>query len=472
MTEALRPLRAPARLPLSRLADWRRNLRALVAAQTLGAFNDNYFKMIVSLMAIEVGAGSSVTYLSLTSLVFVAPYLLFSGLAGTVVDHCDKKRVLMCTKALEIAIGILIVAGLVLGRLDVLTAILFLLVTQATFFSPAKYAILPELVPGPALAAANGLLEFSRYMAIILGSAAAGLLLGQWGAQPSLLGGVVFILALLGWGATLRIRSPRPAPSDPAIGSRPGTRIGQGLQRIIHDRELVPVVAATTWFDFMTTLVLMTVLLCAKNVMQLGDGMTGTLAAVIGGGAGIGGLLAGRLSGSRVELALLPVCTALGGAMLIALTVSTHSIALFAVLLLACGIFGGLCLVPLYAALQRWVETGVRGQVIASNNFLNMAGVLAASAALWFLHDGLGLSPVGILAVSGLLMLAAGGAMLALWPRARFRVSLWTTVFRAVLARLDRSRRRHDVRRVLRRARTRQNGRAAPEPPVASVERP
>src|SRR5215471_13141328 len=111
--------------------------RALFLAQLLGAFNDNLLKVLVSLIAIERAAlGHSGGYLSLVSAVFMLPYLLFSGYAGYVADVFNKRRVLVAVKAGELAVMALAFAALILGRIDWLLAVMFLLGTQATFFSP------------------------------------------------------------------------------------------------------------------------------------------------------------------------------------------------------------------------------------------------------------------------------------------------------------------------------------------------
>ena len=48
--------------------------------------------------------------------------------------------------------------------------VLFLMAAQATFFSPAKYGIVPEVLPDAALSRANGLLEMSTFAAIVIGT--------------------------------------------------------------------------------------------------------------------------------------------------------------------------------------------------------------------------------------------------------------------------------------------------------------
>lgn len=55
-------------------------------------------------------------------------------------------------------------------RVEILLAILFLAASAAAFASPAKQGLFPEFVPNCRLAQANGLVQASRYIAIVLGS--------------------------------------------------------------------------------------------------------------------------------------------------------------------------------------------------------------------------------------------------------------------------------------------------------------
>lgn len=70
------------------------NFEAFLWTQFLGAFNDNLYKMIVSLVAVraaaEAGGGK---YLALAGAVFVLPFLLFAGYAGQLADRYSKSKV-------------------------------------------------------------------------------------------------------------------------------------------------------------------------------------------------------------------------------------------------------------------------------------------------------------------------------------------------------------------------------------------
>src|ERR1700761_3879635 len=81
-----------------------RGFHSFLWTQFLGAFNDNVYKMIVSVGAVEFAADRllGARYLAIAGAVFVAPFMLFAGYAGQLADRFSKTRVLQVTKAFEI----------------------------------------------------------------------------------------------------------------------------------------------------------------------------------------------------------------------------------------------------------------------------------------------------------------------------------------------------------------------------------
>src|SRR4051794_37870168 len=155
----------------------RRGLQPFLWTQFLGAFNDNLFKIVVSMLAVHAAtADNAGRQLSLVGVVFILPFLLFSGYAGQLADVYSKRTVLVVTKSLEIGAAVLALFAFTSGRLELTYAVLFLIAVQATFFSPAKYGILPEILPDRDLSRANGLLEMSTFVAIVAGTAIGGFL--------------------------------------------------------------------------------------------------------------------------------------------------------------------------------------------------------------------------------------------------------------------------------------------------------
>src|SRR4030067_3322088 len=169
--------------------------------QFLGAFNDNIYKMVVSLFAVEAaargGSGGS-AYLSLAVAVFILPFILFSGYAGHAADVYNKRSVLIVTKSFEIVAMGMAVFALWSGRIDFMLFVLFLMALQSTFFSPAKYGIIPEMLPDKDLSRANGLLEMSTFLAIIMGTAIGGMIFGIWKERVGWIGIFVVVTAVIG----------------------------------------------------------------------------------------------------------------------------------------------------------------------------------------------------------------------------------------------------------------------------------
>jgi acyl-[acyl-carrier-protein]-phospholipid O-acyltransferase/long-chain-fatty-acid--[acyl-carrier-protein] ligase len=381
--------------------------RALFWTQLLSAFNDNLYKMIVSLLAVDVAAaGSTGGYLSLASIVFMVPYLVFSGYAGTVADMFDKRRVLVVGKAMEIAVMALALGAMVSRRIELLLAVLFLLAVQATFLSPAKYGILPEVMPPGALQPANAMLETSRYVAVILGTVFGGLMLSLLGDSPVLIGIFLIAVAAGGFAVALRISSTQRSAAATLFRFNPWGGIAGGVRRLAANSRLGLAVAGITYFEALGALVMLDMILVGKETMGLDDAWMGLLCAFAGIGIGAGSMVAGRLSFGRIELGMVPIGGIGVGVALLGLSTAAGSYAWTAGWLVAMGALGGLFYVPLNAALQDGAADSERGLVIATNNFLNMSAVLLASGLLWVLRDVLDVSPEGILLLCGLLTLA------------------------------------------------------------------
>ena len=91
-----------------------KGLQGFLWTQFLGAFNDNVFKIAVSILAVQMAVGAEAgRNLSLVGGVFILPFLLFSGYAGQLADVFSKRTVLVVTKSLEIVAATL---GLVAFR--------------------------------------------------------------------------------------------------------------------------------------------------------------------------------------------------------------------------------------------------------------------------------------------------------------------------------------------------------------------
>src|SRR6185369_8267919 len=144
-------------------------------------------------------------YLALSGAVFVLPFLLFSGYAGRLADRCSKRSVLVAVKAFEILIMAIGIAAFFSTRIEFMLAVLFLMALHSTIFSPAKYGIVPEMIDARELSRANGLLEMSTFVAIVLGTSVGSVMFAAWKGEAWKLGVVMLFVAVAGFITSLRI---------------------------------------------------------------------------------------------------------------------------------------------------------------------------------------------------------------------------------------------------------------------------
>jgi MFS family permease len=145
---------------------------SLWAGQLISLFGDRIHQLALA-AAVLVTTGSALA----TALVFVTatiPNLLFSPLAGTLVDRWDHKEVLVVSDLLRAAVVLLIPIAIVTNILFVYPLV-FVLTTISIFFRPARVAILPQIVRPDELLTANSALWVGETLADVIGYPLAGL---------------------------------------------------------------------------------------------------------------------------------------------------------------------------------------------------------------------------------------------------------------------------------------------------------
>lgn len=411
-----------------------KGLSAFLWTQFLGAFNDNVFKIIVSFYAIrQIG---EVTGITLVGAVFILPFLLFSGYAGHLADVCSKRSVLIWTKSLEIVAMAIAVPAMLVGRVEWLLVVLFLMATQATFFSPAKYGIVPEMMPEAELSRANGLLEMSTFFAIILGTTVGGELFQRWHDRPGLMAAVLLSLAIIGTLTSFGIPHVASGKSTQPFSWDPFREIWRGASRMYPDRTLWMTMMGISYFWFLGALLQLALIPFGLEALHVGEGAATRLYTWLAIGIGTGSLVAGRLSGEKIELGLVPLGSFGLGIFSLVLSATVPSYTLACVTLVLLGFAGGFFAVPLNALLQQRPAADEKGRVIATNNFVNMVGVLLASGVLFACSTWLHLSIRQIFIIAGVFTLLSGVYILAMLPEFFVRFTLWLlthTIYRITI---------------------------------------
>ena len=393
--------------------------------QFLGAFNDNFLKIVVSFVGLNLATGNSDGYVELIAFLFILPSALFSGYAGHLADVYSKRTILVAVKIFEIAVMAFALGAFFTGHIQMMLVAVFLMGLHAAFFSPAKYGILPEMLPEKDLSRGNGLLEMSTFMAIILGTSVGGAIFSIWKHNLPLIGVLMVAIAILGMYASLGIPQVPASGAAKLLRLNPFSEIFSGLRRLRSDRPLWLTVIGISYFWFVGALVNINILSFGKELLHLDEFHIGLLGTFLALGIGVGSLAAGRLSGDHIELGLVPLGSVLMGLCLALVTWSAPSHWRVVVAFTLLGFSAGLFAVPLNALLQQRSAKEEKGQLIATNNFLNTVGIALAAGTHWVMKAPLQLSPDTIILSVGLFTIAGTVVVLYLLPDYVVRFVLW-----------------------------------------------
>lgn len=412
--------------------------------QFLGAFNDNVFKnallLLIAFQAADRFAASSDTLINLSAGLFVLPFFLFSSLAGQLADKYEKSYLIRRVKLLEIGIMVCAAVALWFDSVVTLIALLFLMGMQSSLFGPVKYGYIPQTVSANELMGANGLVEMGTFMAILLGTALGGILIGVTDTGRALVAAAVVVLAVLGYLSSRAIPLVPAVAPDLQIRWNPVRETWRILAFAARTRIVLVAIAGISWFWYLGSIYLAQLPNFTRLYLGGDEGVVTLLLTLFAAGVGIGSLLCERLVGRRVDVALVPLGIAgltLFGldlaaterattAELLGVTVWITSDGAWRVVLdvLLLGMFGGFYIVPLYAVVQQRAVAEHRARIIAANNVLNaLLMVLAAATAIILLASGFTITR--LFALVAVLNLLVGLAVCLLVPEFWQRFMLW-----------------------------------------------
>ncbi|MBO9723216.1 MAG: acyl-[ACP]--phospholipid O-acyltransferase [Novosphingobium sp.] len=426
----------------------KRRFAPMFVVQFLGAFNDNLLKFAMlflanfSIFASEPDKAELLA--ALATGLFIAPYFLFSALAGQLADRIDKARLVRWIKLAEVAIMSIGLAGFWFQSIPALMTALFLMGLHSTLFGPVKYSILPQHLGRHEIMGGTGLIEAGTFLAILGGQLLAGVI-PAWEAGLAAMG-----IAVLGYIAALAI-----PPAPPVRGEHPiDWNLWRGTMHILktarHGRGVWLSILGISWF-FAAGAVL---------VSEFAPLVSGTLAArqevatvflvIFSVTIALGSLAVNKLLGGEVSARYVPI-SALGLALgLIDLWLSTSGFSVrtagasFREFLATPGTFriladlaviafsGGMFIVPLYAILQMYSLPEERSRIIAANNIVNAAVTVVVVLAITGLLSA-GVDVPGLIGALGFASLFVALVSIWLLPETLFK-----SVIRGVLKALYR----------------------------------
>jgi len=217
------------------------------------------------------------------------PMLFLTMFGGSMADQFDKRKILVWTQIVQIALAIILGVLIFTGRIQIwhIIAVAGLLGIAFAFEHPALSALVPELVRREEIAGAVALDRAVFHSARLVGPSVGGLIVGLWGAAMAFFVNafsfVAFIISLVSLPA--RAVGSKEEEAQRASGFKDGFRY---IRADKPSLAMVGMIATMTIFIFPTVSVMMP--LYVRDVLHFGPDRLGYLMAASGIGSVCGAI--------------------------------------------------------------------------------------------------------------------------------------------------------------------------------------
>lgn len=360
----------------------------LISAQFASGLADN--ALLILGIAFLMEQGYPGWWAPLLKFSFTLSYVFLAPLMGPLADAFSKAKLMACMNALK-------VVGVAFIFTSFHPMLAFAIVGMAaSAYAPAKYGLVTETVASELLVKANGWLEVTVVMSVILGTACGGLLVAskslEWMSvfnqtfidtftlpvQTQYAGPLISLIIIYLVAALLNFGIPHVDVQYEQQSRTPIAMIKNFLEsnRILwKDPEGKLSLAVTTLFWGIGAVVQFAVLLWAKEALDMPLEKASLLQAIVALGVIVGAGIAGHWIALHHAFKVMPLGIWLGLS-LPALAFST-SLWIAIPLMLITGFAGGMLMVPMNAVLQsRGYKLLTAGRSIAVQGFNENASVM------------------------------------------------------------------------------------------------
>lgn len=337
----------------------------LLMAQFLSALADN--ALLFAAIALLAQLSAPDWHTPLLQQFFVISYIILAPFVGSFADALPKGRVMFIANAIKFIGSLSMVFGMPPLYAYGIVGI------GAAAYSPAKYGILTELLPPEKLVSANGWMEGSTVMAIILGAIIGGIMASK---DPYFAMIIITLLYLL--AAIFNTYIPK-LPIDHKLPKKNPVFMlidfWFSFKALWKDTRGQVSLAVTTLFWGAGATLRLVVIAWAASALNFGLEQATQLMALLAVGIAVGSVIAARYITLEHSTKVLPAGILMGILVVIMALVQHWQLA--ALLLFIIGALAGFFVVPLNALLQhRGHELIGAGHSIAVQNFNEHIGIL------------------------------------------------------------------------------------------------
>jgi LPLT family lysophospholipid transporter-like MFS transporter len=332
---------------------------AIYIAQFISALADN--ALLFAAIALLKSYAAPSWQIPMLQELFVLAFILLAPFVGPFADGFPKGRVMLIANMLK-----LLGAGAMFAGVNPLVAYGMVGIGAAAY-SPAKYGILSELVPAEKLVKANGLMEGSTIIAILLGAVLGGKL-ADISVSIALISicGCYFLAVIVN---TLIPRLPVARPDTKFLPLKLAKEFFEALKVLSLNKDArFSLIGTSIFWGTGSTLRLLLVAWVPVALSANDLSMPANLSGAVAIGIAIGAALAAKFVTLKNINRVLPAGLLIG-VFIMLFAHATHLYTTIALLILI-GLSGGFYVVPLNALLQeRGHETVGAGNAVAVQNF-------------------------------------------------------------------------------------------------------
>ena len=226
----------------------------------------------------------------------LAPSIVVGSVAGVFVDRWNRKRVLVWANLLQAAVVALLLLVPGQGWLGVVFVVAGAQAVLAAFSSPSESALLPTLVEGSELVAANALNTLNNRLGRLAGAPLGGLLLAQVGLE------VVVVVDAATFLVAAALIAPISAPWTPraVVGAASAWESFvrewlQGLRLVGRDRTIALLFVVFGLMTFGGTMLDPLTVAWVRDVLDAGPQVFAWILTVHAASGIVGSLLVGSL---------------------------------------------------------------------------------------------------------------------------------------------------------------------------------
>jgi MFS family permease len=227
--------------------------------------------------------------LGMANLAAGLPMLLLTMVGGSAADRFDKRKILLTTQYVQIALAISIGLLIMSGKLEIwhILAFAVALGISNSFEMPTLNALVPELVTRDEIQSAIAVDRAVFHGSRVVGPSLAGIFISVWGAASAFFINAISFVALI---IALLTIPPRPRGTVEEEEKR-ASGIKDGFRYVAKDKPslaMIGLIAATTLFIFPIITVMMP--LYVRLVLGLGADQLGFLMGASAVGSVVGAI--------------------------------------------------------------------------------------------------------------------------------------------------------------------------------------